>query len=169
MVEAQLTSGRLRRPKRTLRGQGKVITVQVAELLKNKGDLVATVRPDASIRIALHELGRHNVGALVVSSDSKTIEGMVSERDIVRELDRTGAAVLDAVVRSIMSVSVTTCAPEDSVESLIAVMTTNRVRHIPVIEDGSLVGIVSIGDVVKTRMDELEGERAALMNYITAR
>ena len=143
--------------------------MHVDELLRNKGASVATVRPDATVRVALHELRRHNIGALVVSSDGNAIEGMLSERDVVRDLDVIGAAVLDAPVRSIMSDMVLTCSPSDTVESLIAVMTTNRIRHVPVVTDDQLVGLVSIGDVVKTRMDELENDRVALMNYITAR
>ena len=143
--------------------------MHVDELLRNKGASVATVQPDATVRVALHELRRHNIGALVVSSDGNAIEGMLSERDIVRDLDVIGAAVLDAPVRSIMSDMVLTCSPSDTVESLIAVMTTNRIRHVPVVTDDQLVGLVSIGDVVKTRMDELENDRVALMNYITAR
>ena len=143
--------------------------MHVDELLRNKGATVATVRPDETVRIALHELSRHNIGALVVSSDGSSIEGMLSERDIVRDLDVVGAAVLELPVRSIMSDMVLTCSPSDTVESLTAVMTTNRIRHVPVVEDDHLVGLVSIGDVVKTRMDELENDRVALMNYITAR
>src|SRR5487761_2365960 len=114
--------------------------MHVDELLRNKGATVATVRPDETVRIALHELSRHNVG----------------------DLDVVGAAVLELPVRSIMSDMVLTCSPSDTVESLTAVMTTNRIRHVPVVEDGHLVGLVSIGDVVKTRMDELENDRVAL-------
>jgi CBS domain-containing protein len=143
--------------------------MHVDELLQNKGASVATVRPEATVREALHELSHHNIGALVVSSDGMTIEGMLSERDIVRELDVVGGSVLESTVRSIMSDMVLTCTPQDTVESLIAVMTTNRIRHVPVVVDDRLAGLVSIGDVVKTRMDELENDRAALMDYITAR
>jgi len=143
--------------------------MQVAELLKAKGSTVATIAPDALVRDAVRELSRHNIGALVVSTDGRTIEGMLSERDVVRQLEAIGTDVLASTVRSIMSELVQTCDPGDSVESLTSVMTTHRIRHVPVVEDSVLVGLVSIGDVVKVRMDELESDRAALMNYITAR
>jgi CBS domain-containing protein len=143
--------------------------MRIQALLRQKGDFVATVRPDASVREALAELARHQIGALVVSLDGRTPLGIVSERDVVRRLDDWGAEVLDRQVSSIMSSSLHTCAPGDEVESLMETMTTHRIRHVPVLRDGQLAGIVSIGDVVKSRVGELEEDRRALVDYINAR
>ena len=143
--------------------------MQVSELLRRKGAFVSVIEPQAPVSRVVHELSHQKIGALVVSSDGKTIEGIISERDVVRAFDEVGAAILESPVSLIMSSQVRTCSPEDTVESLMATMTTHRIRHIPVVEDEELEGIVSIGDVVKTRMDELESDRDALMNYITAR
>ena len=102
----------------------------------------------------------------MVSTDSTTIAGIVSERDVVRRLHRDGAAVLDQQVSDIMTADVRTCAPEDDLEHVAAVMTEARVRHLPVVTDGRLVAIISIGDVVKHRIDELQVERDQLVDYI---
>jgi CBS domain-containing protein len=143
--------------------------MKISALLAVKGASVVTIRPDAPIAEAVATLGRHNVGALVVSTDGRTVEGIVSERDVVRALDSLGAGVLEPQVATIMSGDVHTCSPEDTVESLMATMTQHRVRHLPVVEDGILAGMVSIGDVVKNRMGELEQDRDALVDYINAR
>jgi CBS domain-containing protein len=143
--------------------------MKISALLAAKGASVVTIRPDASIAEAVSALGRHNVGALVVSTDGRTVEGIVSERDVVRALDDVGAGILEPPVATIMSGDVHTCTPEDTVESLMATMTEHRVRHIPVVEAGVLAGMVSIGDVVKNRMEELEQDRDALVDYINAR
>ena len=143
--------------------------MRIEELLQTKGDFVATIRPDAPVTEAIAELAHHGIGALVVSSDGRTPEGIVSERDVVRRVHDSGAAILDGTVAAIMSTTVRTCAPENELESLMETMTTHRIRHVPVVRDGALVGIVSIGDVVKSRMDELEDDRRALENYINAR
>lgn len=141
----------------------------IEELIRRKGDFVATVRPDATVAEALAELADHGIGALVVSSDGTGVEGIVSERDVVRRLHDQGAAVLQGTVADIMSTAVRTCSPTSTVDSLMETMTTHRIRHVPVVRDGALIGIVSIGDVVKTRMDELEADRRALEDYISAR
>jgi CBS domain-containing protein len=143
--------------------------VQIAELLARKGASVATVRPDASVRQVLAELARWNIGALVVSRDGSNVEGIVSERDVVRRLDRFGPAILEEPVRTIMSAEVQTCVPGDTLDSLAATMTEHRVRHVPVLEGERLVGIVSIGDVVKARIDELQRDRDELEHYIIGR
>ncbi|MCU1491367.1 MAG: histidine kinase, partial [Acidimicrobiaceae bacterium] len=117
----------------------------------------------------LSELNRRGVGALVVSTDGRRLEGIVSERDVVRALDRLGAGILEEPVRTIMSSPVQTTTPSETVDSLAIVMTERRFRHVPVLEDGILVGIVSIGDVVKSRMGELEQDREALERYISSR
>ena len=140
--------------------------MQVSEILRRKGDDVATVPPDATVAFAVEQLRQWGVGALVVTSDGTTIEGIVSERDIVRALGGPTRTLLDQTVRSIMTTEVFTCSPEDRVDRLMAMMTDNRVRHLPVAVDGRLGGIISIGDVVKSRVTELEDETRALEDYI---
>src|SRR6202011_5603191 len=108
-----------------------------------------TIRGSATVADGVAELGHHGVGALVVSSDGEHIDGIVSERDIVRGLARRRTELLEAPVTSIMSAFVYTCSPDDDTESLMATMTDRRIRHVPVVRDGVLCGIVSIGDVVK--------------------
>lgn len=143
--------------------------MQISKLLSRKGATVVTIAPDAPIRELVGELTRRKIGALVVSSNGSTVEGIASERDVVRALNEFGATIVDEPVRTIMTSDVYTCSPEDSVDSLMALMTNHRVRHVPVADHDTLVGIVSIGDVVKTRMEELEKDRDALVNYIEAR
>jgi len=143
--------------------------MQVSELLHTKGSDVVVIEQSATISAALASLKTHNIGALVVSDDGKAIQGILSERDVVRSLAEQGAPALEASVGSIMSSVVQTCSPDDSVESLVTVMTNHRVRHIPVTDEEVLVGIISIGDVVKTRMQELEKDRDALVEFIHAR
>jgi CBS domain-containing protein len=143
--------------------------MRISALIEAKGSSVLTIRRDASVAEAVDTLCRHRVGALVVSSDGLHIDGIVSERDVVRRLNDLHGALVNEPVTSIMSAEVHTCAPEDEVESLMALMTTHRIRHVPVVRDGVLCGIVSIGDVVKARMDELEKDRDVLVDYIHAR
>ncbi|MGH3579154.1 MAG: CBS domain-containing protein, partial [Mycobacterium sp.] len=108
-------------------------------------------------------------GALVVSPDGHRIDGIVSERDIVQHLSELRAAFLEEPVGAIMSTAVRTCSPADDVESIMNLMTEHRIRHVPVVADGRLCGIISIGDVVKSRIQELVKDRNELMEYITAR
>lgn len=143
--------------------------MKISSLLDRKGSFVATVQSEAPIIDVVRMLANRSIGALVVSNDGKAIDGIVSERDVVRAVSQFGAAILDSPVRVIMSGTVRTCSPDDLVDSLMSVMTDHRIRHIPVLDNGTLSGIVSIGDVVKTRLDELEREREALEQYITAR
>jgi CBS domain-containing protein len=141
--------------------------MQLSTILAAKGGFVATIQPDATVADLIAMLSEHNIGALVVSADGRTITGIVSERDAVRALAH-GPESLQRPVASIMTSHVFAAPPEANVEDLMKVMTEKRVRHIPVTDpDGVLLGIVSIGDVVKIRLGELEGERAALMDYIT--
>ena len=140
--------------------------MRIADILRAKGDQVATVPPQATVRDLLAALAGHNIGAVVVSPDGAVIEGIVSERDVVRRLHEHGAALLDSPVSAIMSSPVRTCAPGDAVEGLRRVMTEHRVRHLPVVDGGRLAGIVSIGDVVKSAIDQLETEREQLVGYI---
>lgn len=143
--------------------------MRIGKLLETKGSLVATVPLDATIWEVLAELHQFGVGALVVSRDGKSLDGIVSERDVVRQLHTQGASVLDAKVADVMVRDVLTADPEDEVESLMGVMTTNRIRHVPVMSDGVIAGIISIGDVVKHRVDSLEDDNRALHDYINAR
>jgi CBS domain-containing protein len=141
--------------------------MRISEILRRKGGDVATIEPDAKVRGLLAVLAEHNIGAVVVSTNGKTIEGIASERDVVRRLNEHGAGLLDAPVSEIMTATVRTCEPGHKVEDLRATMTEHRIRHVPVVRDGELVGIVSIGDVVKSAIAELETEREQLVNYIS--
>lgn len=140
--------------------------MQVSEVLRRKGEAVATVPAEASVAAAVELLRQWGVGALVVTSDGITIEGILSERDIVRALGGPKRTLLDQTVGSIMTTDVLTCSPSDRVDHLMSLMTDNRVRHLPVELDGRLRGIVSIGDVVKSRVTELEDEARAMEDYI---
>jgi CBS domain-containing protein len=143
--------------------------MHIVDILAAKGSGVATIRRDATVSEAVAELSRRSIGALVVSADGVHIEGIVSERDIVRRLDRLGADLLGTSVASIMSAPVHTCTPEDTPDEVMATMTNRRVRHMPVARDGVLCGLVSIGDVVKSRIEALEADHKVLVEYITAR
>jgi CBS domain-containing protein len=140
--------------------------MRVADVLHTKGSEVATVPPKVSVTGLLDDLARHNVGALVVVDDAGAVVGIVSERDVVRRLNERGAEVLTASVEQIMTSPVVTCEPTEAVDRLAEIMTERRIRHMPVVEDGQLVGIVSIGDVVKSRIQQLESDREQLESYI---
>ena len=142
--------------------------MNVQSVLASKGSDVATIRPEATIADATAAL-RDRVGALVVSSDGSTIEGILSERDVVRALAAHGAGTLGRTVSSAMSSDVVTCQPEASMDGLMAMMTDRRIRHLPVVDDGRLAGIISIGDVVKSRLGQLEHENDQLYDYIQGR
>ena len=141
----------------------------VSNLLEGKGTMVVTVTKEATVGDVVADLAHHRVGALVVSPDGVQIQGIVSERDIVKRLNVLHTELLDEPVSSIMSTEVRVCSPRDDVESIMNLMTKHRFRHVPVVEAGRLVGIVSIGDVVKSRIGELEKDRNELMEYISAR
>lgn len=141
--------------------------MRITDVLRNKGNLVVTIAPDKSVSELLDQLAEHGVGALVVSQDGSTVEGIVSERDVVRRLQQLGADLLAHPVSDIMTANVHTAVPQTDLEDLMRLMTDRRFRHVPVVEDGSLVGIVSIGDVVKHRIDYLQAERDQLTAYIT--
>jgi CBS domain-containing protein len=140
--------------------------MHINEVLKTKGDHVVTVSPDSTVRDLIATLAEHNIGAVVVSTTDEPLVGIVSERDIVRGLvDGTG--VLDATISDIMTSKVRTAEPTATVEDLMRLMTDHRIRHVPVVSDGVLHGIVSIGDVVKSRIRELEFERDQLESYVS--
>lgn len=140
--------------------------MRIGEVLKAKpSHEVVTIGPDAGVRDLLARLAEHNVGALIVSSDGSTIDGIVSERDVVRHLHSDGT-VINNTVRAIMTAVVQTAEQDTQVDELMKTMTERRIRHVPVVEDGRLVGIISIGDVVKHRIDQLEFERDQLDSYV---
>lgn len=141
--------------------------MRVNEVLRRKGGSVVTIAPDRTVRELLALLAEHHIGAVVVSGDGASVDGIVSERDVVRRLDADGDGILDGAVSAIMTPEVQTCGPRDQVDELMAVMTESRIRHLPVLVDGRLTGIVSIGDVVKHRIAEIQDERDQLTAYIT--
>lgn len=143
--------------------------MRVSSILQAKGDQVATIPPDATVAELVGQLGRLGIGALVVSSDGQRIEGIVSERDVVRAMTTYRGDLGDLPVATLMSAAVHTCSPDEDLDRLMATMTEHRIRHVPVLDGGMLAGIVSIGDVVKSRIDELERHRRELEEYITAR
>ena len=140
--------------------------MRIRDILSAKGFDVVVIDPRASVYELVALLKQHNVGAVVVAADGRTVEGIVTERDVVRRL-ADGPEVLSAPVSQIMTTEVHSCGPDDSVESLARTMTNERIRHLPVLEDGQLTGIVSIGDVVKSHISELEFEREQLEGYLT--
>jgi CBS domain-containing protein len=140
--------------------------VQISQVLRRKGHDVVTVEGSESVRGAIALLVQHRIGALVVSADGRRIEGILSERDIARGLHERGAGLLADPVSSVMTAEVHTCIPTAGVHELAQTMTDRRVRHVPVVDGDALIGIVSIGDVVKARLDELEDERRQLVDYI---
>lgn len=140
--------------------------MRIADVLATKGDYtVVTIRPDASVRSLLDLLASHGIGAVVVSDDGNAIDGIVSERDVVRGLAERSDALEDKV-SALMTPDVHTVAPEVTVADLAAEMTERRIRHVPVVRDGELVGLVSIGDVVKHRISQLQDEANHLQGYI---
>jgi len=140
--------------------------MNVEMILRNKGNWVATVRPDAALAEAVEILNRQRIGALIVSQDGEAVDGVLSERDIVIALAEYGEDLLSRPVDAVMSRNVVTCDPRDTVGQLMAEMTNRRVRHFPVVVDGRLRGIVSIGDLVKSRLDEVEFEASSLRSFI---
>ncbi|HWU22827.1 MAG TPA: CBS domain-containing protein [Nocardioides sp.] len=126
---------------------------------------VVTIGPDAGVRELLAVLAEHNIGAVIVSNDGTSLDGIVSERDVVRHLHADGT-VVDNTVGAIMTAVVSTCTSDDSLDDVMGVMTTARIRHIPVVDDGALIGIVSIGDMVKHKIDQLQFERDQLDSYV---
>lgn len=140
----------------------------VQKILNLKGAKVVTVGPDSLIGNAARYLRLERIGAIVVSSDGISVEGIVSERDIVYGLIDHGAAVLDMKVSTIMTRHPFTCTPQTTVKEAMRLMTVHRIRHLPVVKEGKLAGIISIGDVMKNRLDDLELEGSVLHDYIVA-
>lgn len=144
--------------------------MNISDILRHKhstsGSTVVTIAPTDTVTALLAALAEHNIGALVAVESGAPV-GIVSERDIVRRIAERGAAVLDAPVASIMTRDLVSCRSKDSVDSIAETMTERRIRHMPVIDDGTLVGIVSIGDVVSSRIRQLEHDRGQLEQYIS--
>ncbi len=142
--------------------------MKVDGILNAKGRQVETIRPDATVAVAVNRLGALRIGALVVSADGRTVDGTISERDIVRGLARHGIRLLDLDVSDVMARNVPVCSPADTVKDVMAQMTRTRNRHVPVVQGGQLQGLVSIGDLVKHRVEELELQTNVLRDpYIT--
>lgn len=140
----------------------------VSQILKDKGDLVFTATPQESVSAVAAQLHARRVGAVVVVNDAGEVAGIVSERDIVRVLAKRGAECLDSAVEGCMTRDVIFATPGETVDSLLSRMTDRRIRHLPVVKDGRLVGIVSIGDLVKFKISEVEAEADGLKQYIAA-
>ena len=140
--------------------------MNVATILKQKGRSVATVAPTATLQEVAKRLAQRRIGALVVVGSRGQIEGIVSERDIIRALSETGAGCLVRPVAETMTRQVATCQETDTLDEMMAMMTQGRFRHVPVVTDGDLVGIISIGDVVKHHVAEIEMEATAMRAYI---
>jgi CBS domain-containing protein len=140
--------------------------MHISDVLRVKGTNVVTITPDTKVRRLLAVLAEHRIGAVVVSADGISVDGIAGERDIVRALAKRGAAVMSEPVTAICTVEVRTVTPQAPVEEVMRMMTEHRVQYAPVAADGGLRGIVSIGDVVQNRIYELESERAALTDYI---
>lgn len=141
--------------------------MRISDILRVKGNRVVTVRPGADVTELVTLLAEHKIGAVIVSSDGRKVEGIVSERDVVRALAARGASVLGEPVTAIHTVQVRSVEPDAAIEDVERLMTEHRFRHVPVVEAGRLTGLVSIGDVVKNRIDELVTERSSLEGYIT--
>jgi CBS domain-containing protein len=140
--------------------------MKISEVVAGKASPdIVTISPGASVRELIALLAAHNIGAAVVSGDGSALDGIVSERDVVRRLDGNDG-ILDAAVSEIMTTDVRTCESTSSLDEVRAVMTKGRFRHLPVVDDGVLVGVVSIGDIVKNHIDQVEFERDQLDSYV---
>ncbi|KQT03467.1 MAG: CBS domain-containing protein [Bradyrhizobium sp.] len=137
----------------------------VRSILNTKGHHIVSVEPDARLAAAIKLLGEKKIGAVLVMNQSR-LEGILSERDIVRVLGERGASVLEAPVSEVMTRKVVTCKETDTVAELMGMMTSGKFRHLPVVDNGKVVGLISIGDVVKRRVQEYESEQEALRDYI---
>jgi CBS domain-containing protein len=143
--------------------------MSVERLLRTKGSAVVTIRPDATLADVTHELAVGNFGALIVSEDGRSVNGIISERDVVRTLANEGASALDRKVRDVMTTEVVTCAPSDRVDDMMEVMSNRRFRHLPVVRDGELCGVISMTDLMRKRLDDIEHEANAMRDFIAGR
>jgi CBS domain-containing protein len=138
----------------------------VKAIMSRKGSNIVTIEPSATLNSAVATLAEHRIGAVIITGADRQVAGILSERDIVRALAQRGAAALDETVGQIMTRKVVTCTESDTVGNIMELMTGGKFRHLPVVERGRLVGIISIGDVVKFRLEEMEQESKALRDYI---
>jgi len=141
--------------------------MKVAAILKDKGDKVVTAKPEDTVAVVAELLKRERIGAVVVTGAGGSVAGILSERDIVRAIPGKGDGLLESRAADLMTRDVVTCTPETELHEVQKLMTEGRFRHIPVLADGRLSGIISVGDVVKQRLDELEAETGALKSYIS--
>jgi CBS domain-containing protein len=142
--------------------------MNVASILKAKGRAVSTARPDTPVLDIVKKLSSKKIGAIVIVGDNGHVAGIVSERDIIRTVGERGVETLSAPVSEVMTHSVISCNESSAIDELMEMMTKGRFRHLPVVEDGALVGIISIGDVVKHHVAEVEMEVSAMRNYLAA-
>ncbi|MBC8035981.1 MAG: CBS domain-containing protein [Rhizobiales bacterium] len=142
--------------------------MSIQSILDHKGNKVVTIAPDTKVGTAAHRLRLERIGAIVVTGEGLRIEGILSERDIVQGLTEHGAGVIDLPVSALMSRNVLTCKPDASISEVMRLMTLHRIRHVPVADNGVLRGIVSIGDVVKSRLEDMELEANVLRDYAVA-
>ena len=142
--------------------------MSVHAILKHKGNKVITLPPDTKVGVVAHRLRLERIGAIVVSEDGRNIRGIISERDIIHGLTEHGTHVVDMPASALMSPHVLTCGPDASIAEVMRMMIQHRIRHVPVVAQGALVGIVSIGDVVKSRLDDMELETNVLRDYAVA-
>jgi len=143
--------------------------MKVHKMLAGKGDKVMTVRADTTIATASEILKKERIGALIVSDDGIKMQGILSERDIVRGLVSHGEGLLNMRVAQLMTSDVKTCTLDDNIQEVMSAMTRGRIRHLPVVDENKLCGMISIGDVVKNRLEELEAETTVLRDYIAGR
>jgi CBS domain-containing protein len=142
--------------------------MKIGDILKHKGSAVVTMRPESSIDTVVRRLRLERIGAVIISVDGKTVAGILSERDILRALAEHGTALLGLKADDVMTHEVVTCTREDTIQSVMVKMTQRRIRHLPVVEQGKLIGIVSIGDAVKSRLEEVELEANVLRDSYLA-
>jgi CBS domain-containing protein len=142
--------------------------MSIKGILEHKGNKTVTVPPDTKVGIAAHRMRLERIGAVIVSKDGRAIDGILSERDIVNGLTEHGAEVVDLPVSALMTKAVRTCKPDAEIKDVMRQMTLHRIRHLPVVESGALVGIVSIGDVVKSRLEDMELEVNVMHDYVVA-
>jgi CBS domain-containing protein len=150
--------------RRNLKGRRIVLVQQI--LNSKSGGIVVTIAPGSSVGQAATVLAEHKIGAVVVSPDGAHVAGIVSERDIVRELATRGVGCMSEGIDTVMTTNIVTCARTDKSDAVLAMMTEGRFRHLPVVEDGVMVGLISIGDVVKAQLSELSMEKEALEGMI---
>jgi CBS domain-containing protein len=141
--------------------------MSVEKILREKGFDVVTAKPSTKIADIVGTLAEKKIGVIVISDDESHVAGILSERDIVRGLKRHGPSLLDKVAKDLMTSKVRTCTPSDTVSHLMALMSEHRIRHVPVVVEGKLCGLLSIGDIVKSRLGEIESEASALRAYVT--